>query len=76
ASLTIAVIGALLYMPLQYLFYYQEMNWLWMFGLLVVAIGVAIAVGLAFRGPDPWDTVRTTFFTTLMIAVTIFADRV
>ncbi|QPS32538.1 ABC transporter permease [Brevibacterium casei] len=76
ATLTCAVIGALLYMPLQYLFYYQEMNWLWMFGLLVVAIGVAIGVGLAFRGPDPWDTARTTVFTTLIIAVTIFADRV
>lgn len=76
ASLACAVIGALLYMPLQYLFYYQEMNWLWMFGLLVVAIGVAIGVGLAFRGPDPWDTARTTVFTTLIIAVTIFADRV
>lgn len=76
ATLTCAVIGALLYMPLQYLFYYQEMNWLWMFGLLVVAIGVAIGVGLAFRGPDPWDTARTTVFTTLIIAVTMFADRV
>ncbi len=76
ATLTCAVIGALLYMPLQYLFYYQEMNWLWMFGLLVVALAVAIGVGLAFRGPDPWDTVRTTCFTTLIIAVTIFADRV
>ncbi|WP_220085600.1 ABC transporter permease subunit, partial [Burkholderia multivorans] len=76
ATLTCAVIGALIYMPLQYLFYYQEMNWLWMFGLLVVAIGVAIGVGLAFRGPDPWDTARTTVFTTLIIAVTIFADRV
>lgn len=76
ATLTCAVIGALLYMPLQYLFYYQEMNWLWMFGLLVVALAVAVGVGLAFRGPDPWDTVRTTCFTTLIIAVTIFADRV
>ena len=71
-----AVIGALLYMPLQYLFYYQEMNWLWMLGLLIVTIGVAVGVGLAFRGPDPWDTVRTTFFTGLIIAVLIFADRV
>ncbi|WP_211977808.1 ABC transporter permease [Brevibacterium sp. W7.2] len=76
ASLTIAVIGVLLYMPLQYLFYYQEMNWLWMFGLFIVTIGVAIAVGLAFRGPDPWDTARTTVFTAVIIAVTIFADRV
>ncbi|MGO2026652.1 MAG: ABC transporter permease, partial [Brevibacterium aurantiacum] len=76
ASLTMAVIGALLYMPLQYLFYYQEMNWLWMLGLLIVTIGVAVGVGLAFRGPDPWDTVRTTFFTGLIIAVLIFADRV
>ncbi|RAE32973.1 ABC transporter permease, partial [Burkholderia multivorans] len=75
-TLAWGVIGALIYMPLQYLFYYQEMNWLWMFGLLVVAIGVAIGVGLAFRGPDPWDTARTTVFTTLIIAVTIFADRV
>ncbi|WP_309131685.1 ABC transporter permease [Brevibacterium sp.] len=76
ATLTVAGIGALLYMPLQYLFYYQEMNWLWMVGLLVVAIVIAVGVGLAFKGPDPWDTARTTFFTVLVIAVLIFADRV
>ncbi|SMX89212.1 MULTISPECIES: ABC transporter permease [unclassified Brevibacterium] len=76
ATLTMAAIGALLYMPLQYLFYYQEMNWLWMIGLLIVTVAVAIGVGLAFRGPDPWDTVRTTFFTGLTIAVLIFSDRV
>src|SRR5699024_11366833 len=40
-------IGALLFMPLQYLFYYVAMNWLWMAGLLIVAIAVAIGVGLA-----------------------------
>ena len=76
ATLTMAVIGALLYMPLQYLFYYQEMNWLWMFGLLLATVAVAIGVGLGFRGPDPWDTARTTFFTGVIIAVVIFADRV
>ncbi|PCC45339.1 ABC transporter permease [Brevibacterium aurantiacum] len=76
ASLAVAVIGALLYMPLQYLFYYQEMNWLWMLGLLIVTAGVAVGVGLVFRGPDPWDTVRTTFFTGVVVAAIIFADRV
>src|SRR5699024_12743645 len=76
ASLTTVAIGALLFMPLQYLFYYVEMNWLWMAGLLIVAIAVAIGVGLAVRGPDPWDTARTTSFTAGIVAFLIFADRV
>lgn len=76
ASLTTVAIGALLFMPLQYLFYYVAMNWLWMAGLLIVAIAVAIGVGLAFRGPDPWDTARTTGFTAVIVAFLIFADRV
>ena len=76
ASLTTVAVGALLFMPLQYLFYYVAMNWLWMAGLLIVAIAVAIGVGLAFRGPDPWDTARTTGFTAVIVAFLIFADRV
>ena len=52
------------------------MNWLWMFWLFIVAIVIAIGVGLAFRGPDPWDTARTTSFTAIIVAVLIFADRV
>ena len=76
ATLTVALIGALVHWPLQFLFYYQEMNWLWMFGLLAVTAAVCIGVGLGFRGPDPWDTARTTFFTGIIIAVIIFADRV
>src|SRR5699024_11404944 len=76
ASLTTVAVGALLFMPLQYLCYYVAMNWLWMAGLLIVAIAVAIGVALAFRGPDPWHTARTTGFTAVIVALLIFAHRV
>ena len=51
-------------------------NFGWMFGLLAVTIVICVGVGLAFRGPDPWDTARTTFFTGVIVAVLIFVDRV
>ncbi|MDN5586436.1 MAG: ABC transporter permease [Brevibacterium sp.] len=76
ASITVVVIGALLYMPLQYLFFYVEMNWLWIVGLLILAAAICLGVGLAFRGPDPWDTARTTVITGVIVAVLIFCDRV
>src|SRR5699024_12369566 len=68
ASLTTVAVGALLFMPLQYLFYYVAMNWLWVAGLLIVAIAVAIGVGLAFPGPGPWGTAGTTGSAALMVA--------
>src|SRR5699024_4364020 len=75
-ALTVAVIGIGLYMPLQNLFWYVEMSWLWMLLLLVVAVGVGLAVGAAFRGPDPMVSGRTGAITAVVISVLVFIDRV
>src|SRR5699024_1226069 len=52
------------------------MNWLWMFLLALVAVGVGLAVGAAFRGPDPLVSGRTGAITAIVIGVLIFIDRV
>ena len=60
-SLTVAMIGIGLYMPLQNLFWYVEMSWLWMI-LLLRRLAIRnrdCAVGLSFRGRDPWVSART-----------------
>jgi peptide/nickel transport system permease protein len=75
-ALTVAVIGIGLYMPLQNLFWYVEMSWLWMFVLALVAVGVGLAVGAAFRGPDPLVSGRTGAITAIVIGILIFIDRV
>jgi peptide/nickel transport system permease protein len=75
-SLTVAVIGIALYMPLQNLFWYVPMSWLWMLLLLVVAIAVGLGVGLAFRGRDPWVSARTGALVAVVMAFFVFVDRV
>lgn len=74
-SLTVAVVGIGLYMPLQNLFWYVEMSWVWMLLLLAVAIGVGLAVGLAFRGRDPWVSARTGAFVAVVMSFFVFVDR-
>ena len=75
-SLTVAMVGIGLYMPLQNLFWYVEMSWLWMILLLLVAIGIGFAVGLAFRGRDPWVSARTGALVAAVMSFFVFVDRV
>ncbi|WP_206079763.1 ABC transporter permease [Propioniciclava coleopterorum] len=48
SALTAAVVGTVAWWPLQFLFFYQEMNWLWMIGLLALAMVVCAGIGWLF----------------------------
>lgn len=76
SALTTAAVGTASWYPLQFLFFYVEMNWLWMFGLLVVALLIAVGVGWAFGGPDRAVSARGAVIVALITAVLIFVDRV
>lgn len=76
AALTTAVVGAVSWWPLQFLFYYWEMNWGYMLGLLVVALAIAAAIGWLFGGPDRMISVRGAMLVALFTSALIFLDRV
>ena len=76
SALATAVVGVVLYMPMQYFFYYVPMSDLLALGLLVVAIIVGAAVGWAFGGPDRGVSIRGAVVVAIVQAAAIFADRV
>src|SRR5699024_4612067 len=77
-ALTVAVLGIVLYWPMQWAFLYLTpyMNWGLLFGLGLVALIVGGIIGALFRGPDWLQSVRTGALTAIMVAALIFIDRV
>ncbi|KHK98434.1 ABC transporter permease [Microbacterium mangrovi] len=73
SALTVVVIGAALYYPLQYVFAYMNL-WI-MLVLALVAIAVGIVVGLLFGGADKWVSARTAAITASLMGLTIMLDR-
>ena len=78
AAATTAVVGVLLYMPLQWVFYYvgDAMNVPVLLGLLVVAVGVALLIGWLFGGPDRGVSMRGAAIVAVIISVLIYIDRI
>ncbi|MFT3877173.1 MAG: ABC transporter permease [Propioniciclava sp.] len=76
SALTTAVVGTIVWYPLQFLFFYVEMNWWWMFGLLAVALLAAVGIGWAYGGPDRAVSARGAMIVALITSVLIFIDRV
>ncbi len=76
SALTAAVVGAISWWPLQFLFAYVEMSWLWMIGLLALAMVICAAIGWLFGGPDRNVSMRGAMIVGLFTSVLIFLDRV
>ena len=76
SALTTALLGTIIWWPLQWLWAYWEMSWPWMFGLLAVSLAVAALIGLLFGGPDRQISIRGAMIVALFTGVLIFADRV
>ncbi|WP_040161855.1 ABC transporter permease [Nigerium massiliense] len=76
AGLTTAVVGAVLYIPMQWFFYYVPMSDLIAVGLLIVAVLVALLIGWAFGGPDRAVSMRTAAVVAIFASVAIYTDRV
>lgn len=75
AALTSVAVGLVLYYPLQILFRYS-FNWLYVFLLALVALGVGALIGYLWGGPDRGQSVRTAMITSFVVATFIFADKV
>lgn len=76
SALTAAVVGTISWWPLQFLFYYVDMNWAWMAGLLALAMAICAGIGWLFGGPDRNVSMRGAMIVGLVTSVLIFLDRV
>lgn len=76
SALSAVGLGLVLYLPMQYLFYYVEMTWALAITLGVVTIGIGIGIGYAWGGPDRRQSARTAAITTVLMAGLTFIDRV
>ncbi|MDR1237678.1 MAG: ABC transporter permease, partial [Propionibacteriaceae bacterium] len=76
SALATAVLGLALYYPLMNLFYYYQMDWPWMFGLLAIAIGCGCGIGWLFGGMDRGVSMRGGAIVAVMMAALTFVDRV
>ncbi len=77
-ALTAAGLGVVLYVPMQWVFYWLTpvMNWWIVIGLGVLAAVVGGLIGVLWRGPDWRQSVRTGILTAVPVAALIFIDRV
>lgn len=74
SALTAVALGAALYYPLQYLFYYAASGPI-MIGLGVLVIGSGMLIGWLWGGPDRGQSMRAAAVTALFVAALIFVDR-
>ncbi|GHS87887.1 hypothetical protein AGMMS50218_10720 [Actinomycetota bacterium] len=74
SSLTVVVIGVVLYNPLQYAF--VSASWGLVLLLAVSAVVVAVIVGYLFGGHDRQVSIRAAAITALAVGAFTFVDRV
>ena len=75
SALTTAVIGCIVYLPLQALFDRESAGWRMMFVLLIGTLAVGVAVGMAYGGFDKGLSARLSAFVGFCVAFLIFVDR-
>ncbi|WP_024285294.1 ABC transporter permease [Cellulomonas sp. KRMCY2] len=74
SAITTALVGAVLWFPLQFLF--RSASSPMMVGLMVLTVGIGIGIGLAFGGPDRGQSARTAGIVAVLVGLLIFADRI
>ena len=74
AAVSTAIVGAILYYPLQFVF--VNANWWLILGLAVVAVAVGMVIGWAWGGFDRRVSMRVAALTAALQGVFIFIDRV
>ena len=80
ASLTVAAIGVVLWLPLLYFWQSARdggfLGWPLVIAMGLVTVGVGVAVGLAYGGPDRGRSARTAAITAFGVGSILFVDRV
>ena len=79
ASLTVAALGAVLWLPLLYFWEWAEtagiLGWPLILAMFVVALAVSAGIGYAWGGPDRGRSARTAMLTAIPVSGTLFLDR-
>lgn len=75
SSLTVALLGAILWWPVQFAFYYAP-EWWAVLLLAVVALGVGALVGWLFGGDDRGVSIRAAMITAFISGLLVLVDRI
>ncbi|MBN9238463.1 MAG: ABC transporter permease [Micrococcales bacterium 70-64] len=75
SSLTVAVLGAILWWPVQFAFYYAP-EWWAVLLLALVALGVGALVGWLFGGDDRGVSIRAAMITAFVSGLLVLVDRI
>lgn len=75
SSLTVAVLGAILWWPVQFAFYYAP-EWWAVLLLAAVALGVGALVGWLFGGDDRGVSIRAAMITAFVSGLLVLVDRI
>ena len=79
AALSVAVLGAVLWLPMLYFWDFARgagiLGWPLVLGMFVLGLIVSAAVGLAWGGPDRTRSARTAALTAIPVSGLLFTDR-
>ena len=79
SALSVAAVGAILWLPLLYFWVWAEdagiLGWPLIIGMFLVALAVSAGIGYAWGGPDPSRSARTAALTAIPVSAILFADR-
>jgi peptide/nickel transport system permease protein len=80
SALSVAVLAAVLWLPMLYFWEYAKdagiLGWPLVIGLFLLALAVSAGIGLAWGGPDRTRSARTAALTAIPVSMTLFMDRV
>ena len=79
SALSVAVLGAVLYLPLLYFWDYANdsgfLGWPLVILLFLVGLAVSAGIGWAWGGPDRGRSARTAALTAVPVSLLLFVDR-
>jgi len=74
SALTVAVVGAILWWPVQFAFYYLPQWWA-VLGLAVIGLGIGALVGWLWGGDDRRVSIRAAMITAFISGLLVLVDR-
>ncbi len=79
SALSVAALGAILWLPLLYFWAWANdagiLGWPLVLAMFVVALAVSAGIGYAWGGPDRGRSARTAALTAIPVSATLFMDR-